>query len=642
MADGDRKLSITAAPRPDSKRWPPLDPLTWPELVAWLDLAHPADHKECGGYVLGELKGERRLAATVLTRSAVALDSDHASQAFALDSATELGCALAMYTTWRHTPSEPRWRLLAPLSRDVTPGEYRLIVQALMVELGFEQFDTGSAQPERFMYRPSTQGMYECHVTPGEPLDSDAWLTRAKELGLENEPEAEPYIDPSPARSPAEGVHPYAAKAIRDELAKLDDLPYPWHKDSFWDQTTFNVACNLVEFANSNWSGYSLADAQADLFEHAPADDRWGRKQHLSKWLSALNRVGPGARPAPAGNSADDFVQMMEEADSDDGRAQIRAQFPLLDLVGLLDPDRPPRSWVWEGVVPTGDHASFVAPPGVGKSLLTLALCLALVRGEESFIGLALSFGPDARVLYIDMENSEDDWAERLRDLGMTQHEARTLLGTRFLPLSLPRLGGLDTARGAEALMAVIDAYGVKDDDLVVLDSTQRVTEGEENSNDTMRKLYGHTVVELKRRNLTVIRTDNTGWDKTRERGASGKRDDVGYAWLMKPDDDPETFTLIQSKKRSRGTAGAFTFRRETDEGGRLRFVPTADSFDVSVGRLMAVLDELGIDRSAGERKVKEALTNANRSIPVRPVLRVALQRRKEIAEAFDSLEDEE
>jgi len=284
--------------------------MTWPEMVAWLDLDNPADKKDCGGYVLGDLEGERRKKDSVLSRSAVALDADKASKSFVADSTASVECALAFYTTWSHTPEKPRWRLLAPLSRDVQPGEYRLIVQALMVELGMDQFDQGSSQPERLMHRPSAQGgAYEHHVIDGEPLDADHWLVQAKELGLENEPEPEPYIYDGPTRPADLGLHWYAKAAIEGELARLDTCDLLGWNSEPWDNTTFAVACKLIEFANSSWSGYDLAVAYGDLMERAPVDLEFGPRKHAVKWASALNKVGHGTRRCPASSAAEDFAE---------------------------------------------------------------------------------------------------------------------------------------------------------------------------------------------------------------------------------------------------------------------------------------------------------------------------------------------
>lgn len=99
---------------------------------------------------------------------------------------------------------------------------------------------------------------------------------------------------------PAGDLHPYAAAVISYELARLDALTRPWREGAGWDTTTFEVACNLLEIANSPWSGYTAAQAERDLYDHAPSDQRWGAREHERKWDSARQRVGLAVRPEPA------------------------------------------------------------------------------------------------------------------------------------------------------------------------------------------------------------------------------------------------------------------------------------------------------------------------------------------------------
>ncbi|WP_281966299.1 AAA family ATPase [Serinicoccus marinus] len=385
----------------------------------------------------------------------------------------------------------------------------------------------------------------------------------------------ERYVDDSPERDPALGLHPYARAAIEGELDRLRFLAADeWEPGAGWDHHTYEVACNLLEIANSAWSGYTHEAALADLLENAPTDRVWTGSNVREKWESAQRTVDNGGRRPPEDKQADERETVDPASDA----------FAPLDLVALLDPARPPRRWLWEGLVPTGDSASIVAPGGTGKSLLVLSLCLAAISGQEEFVGRALDF--DGRVLYVDMENSEDDWAERLTDLGWTQDTVRPLAG-RLIPLSLPPLRGLDTEAGAGQLRGLAEAHQIGAGDLLVLDSTQRVTEGDENSNDTVRALYNHTSSWLKARKVTVLRTDNTGWDTGRERGASSKRDDVGYSLLLKPVDARSgRFSLVNTKHRARGETAALDLVREHDERGVLTWsqaAPQAAAADVDL-----------------------------------------------------------
>lgn len=184
----DRTFAVSTANHIDSKLWSPQGPLTWDEFVSWLNLGQPARQRDCGGFFLGRLRGKRKKSDTVISRSAINLDADKADAGFLTDAPIALaGVSQVFYTTWRHTPEAPRYRLLIPLDRDVSPAEFILISKALIEELGPHQFDPTCTQPERMMLRPSTQDpvVYEHMVVDGDPLCADEWVLRAREDGFD-------------------------------------------------------------------------------------------------------------------------------------------------------------------------------------------------------------------------------------------------------------------------------------------------------------------------------------------------------------------------------------------------------------------------------------------------------------------------
>src|SRR5690625_5783187 len=72
-----------------TKTWPRVEGVnTWTELVEWFDLENPADHKDCGAFITGELADDpdtgrpRRLNSNVVSRSALLLDADYADDEF--------------------------------------------------------------------------------------------------------------------------------------------------------------------------------------------------------------------------------------------------------------------------------------------------------------------------------------------------------------------------------------------------------------------------------------------------------------------------------------------------------------------------------------------------------------------------------
>ena len=181
--------------------------------------------------------------------------------------------------------------------------------------------------------------------------------------------------------------------------------------------------------------------------------------------------------------------------------------------------------------------------------------------------------------------------------------------------------------------MQILDAYGLQEGDLVILDSLQRVIEGAENDADTMRGFYRHTGAMLKRRRLTVVRTDNTGKDATRgARGSVAKRDDVDieYQHEVKRDD----LILKAAKARILGVSDRKN-RRHFGGDGSLAFLSVSDQVaDDAVGNLCRDLDRLGVPASAGEPTVEKALTAAKNPHTLhreytRKVRRVAIKRRQ-------------
>lgn len=430
----------------------------------------------------------------------------------------------------------------------------------------------------------------------------------------------------------------YVEKAVEGVLADLRALNKlsEGHRNDRghgWDMGAFVAAVRLVELSNADPEGHPLDDVREQFLASCPQSRQFGSRQADHKWASAIEHVGnrpaqiTGAgveeidivttsdKPSVEEEIAPEVVETTEGEPVDNPvetrRAatpaeEVRKAYPLANLAALVDPDRPERAWAWHGVVPEGEQVSIIAPAGEGKSLLVQALAVALALDRPDFIGRQLTFAPSARVLIVDMENSDDDHAERLTDLGVTPENVERI-SERLLLLSMPRLRGLDTDKGAEQLRAILDAYGIGRGDLLILDSTQRVTEGEENSSDTMRRLYNLTSAELKRRGLTVIRTDNTGWAGDRARGSSGKRDDVGGSWTLKRDErEREVFSLINTKQRSKGDGSTLTFRRSLDETGRLAFVPERSTFGAVTQDIRDLLDRLDVPTDAGARHARD------------------------------------
>ena len=132
--------------------------------------------KDKGGFFAGTLKGTRRRATEVISRSMITLDHDRLKPG-CFDAFAFKHCAI-VYTTHSHTPEAPRARILVPLTRDVIPDEYNAIARYLADEIGMDTVDLCSFKINQLMYWPtaSSDGEYICRQYEGDWLDPDVFL----------------------------------------------------------------------------------------------------------------------------------------------------------------------------------------------------------------------------------------------------------------------------------------------------------------------------------------------------------------------------------------------------------------------------------------------------------------------------------
>ena len=135
--------------------------------------------KDKGGFVGGHLKGNRRKRETVVCRSILTMDADHAESDFISRFTSECRFASCLYTTHGHTPEQPRCRIVVPLTRDITPDEYVALARYFAAEWGIDQFDECSYRPHQLMYWPTTpaNGEFISETTTGAWLDPDEYLS---------------------------------------------------------------------------------------------------------------------------------------------------------------------------------------------------------------------------------------------------------------------------------------------------------------------------------------------------------------------------------------------------------------------------------------------------------------------------------
>lgn len=132
--------------------------------------------KDVGGFVGGELKGNRRLKTDILNRSLLTLDIDYYS--YEIDKLlSNLDYAYCLYSTHSHRADNQRYRLIIPTDRDMKIDEYQAISRMVASKINIEIFDTTTHDPERLMYWPSTSSdgeyIFKCSSEDVEFLKAD-------------------------------------------------------------------------------------------------------------------------------------------------------------------------------------------------------------------------------------------------------------------------------------------------------------------------------------------------------------------------------------------------------------------------------------------------------------------------------------
>lgn len=191
------KISIATGASAKSRQWKNML-ITWQDLInklntpvrttetvkEWTKLSKEdrSAVKDVGGFVGGYLLDGRRKPEKVLHRQLLCLDIDYAESGLESDIAL-LCCAAVLHSSHSHTVTEPRFRLILPLSRAVTAEEYTAIAKGVAYGLGIDQFDPSTFQSFRLMFWPSCSkdADYYFKEFKGPWLDADAQLAASPE-----------------------------------------------------------------------------------------------------------------------------------------------------------------------------------------------------------------------------------------------------------------------------------------------------------------------------------------------------------------------------------------------------------------------------------------------------------------------------
>jgi putative DNA primase/helicase len=263
---------------------------------------------------------------------------------------------------------------------------------------------------------------------------------------------------------------------------------------------------------------------------------------------------------------ADFFQGILPQRSALSGQAsrvqQTLASFQPIGFNDFLALNVPPREMLLNPILPERSLAMLYAPRGVGKTLLSLSIGLAVASGASL---LRWSAPRPRRVLYVDGEMPLVSLQERLRIISQGLGCEIPNNGFRILAADQTETGiSLGSGDGQRAIEPLLH-----DVDLLILDNLSTLCTASESASDAWVPMQ-NWLLGLRRKGIAVLLVHHAG-NNGRQRGTSRREDalDTVIA-LRRPEDySPEQgarFEVHFEKLRNRVDAdGAVPFEASFD-----------------------------------------------------------------------------
>lgn len=399
----DIELDISFGKHRADTNWKP-EYLTWGEFVdrlrkvrktsetmAQYDKMHNIGRgkiKDGPAFVGGLVRGGRRKKESVDTRSLITLDVDHADDGFLFAAELVLGgCAYANYSTHSYRPEKPKYRLIVPADRAMSPDEYAAVSRKLADNIGLDYFDKTTFDVHRLMYLPSCSKDAEpvLDVYEGDPLSVDGILAEYKDW---RDPLQWPrHPDDKAQRQTAKRMEDPRAKqgvvgafcrcySISDAIANFLPDVYEAVDDSHTRYTHVGstshgglVVYDDDTFAYSHHESDPCSGREVNAFDlvrlhkFGKLDDRTSERTNIEKLPSHTAMVAFSTQDAKVKRErlselSDEFAEVAAAAEDDD-------EEPEADWVGLLKTNEKTGF-----PLPTAKNAEIILNNGLFKGVL--------------------------------------------------------------------------------------------------------------------------------------------------------------------------------------------------------------------------------------------------------------------------------
>ena len=402
--------------------------------------------KDCGGYVAGEFKNNKRSKSNLINRCVLAVDADSATDHDIEDYEAMYDYKYFVHTTHTSTPEAPRYRWLFPLSRPVNSSEYRQLVAEAKLWVGADTIDETTDQAERLMFWPSVclDVDYQWKEGGTELLNPDDFVKDEEELPVE-------VVD-SPPVIATDGIIPEGQrnKAVFEYASLL--------RGKGLDR---QVIRHSIAIYNDAYCSPPLPDLE------------------LNNIASSVCKYQKGEKiPFRARDTKMEFSDLGEVRTTDKF-----ARYKVERVSDLLERDVPETEFIIPGMLPVG-LGMLLAPPKFGKSWFCLDLAISIVTGTD-FIGMHTN---RCEVFYAALEDGDPRLKSRIREVGGEDYRLGKNLYGFYKILELPTMHDSEVI---EYLQSQLDEHpGIR---VMIIDTLQKIR-GEIKKNEGV---YGYDYREL-------------------------------------------------------------------------------------------------------------------------------------------------
>jgi hypothetical protein len=537
----DRRITITKFP--NAKAFRKSEKTVSPRKIAEWIVKRRAASKAKLPFIKLATFGDQRTRKNCLRSNANVLwingiEAEHDAGEMSLEKArerlTESGIAAIFYTTPSHKPEAPRWRVLCPLSHPYPPEAREGLVAWLNGLLD------GALAPESFTLSQSYfYGQVEgappitVEVVDGKALNEATELA-AGALGKEKKPLRE--------RKPVEGDYELRPGPDWEWIDSLLAAIPPKARDDY--DVWLNVGMALhylgeqdgdLEGSYDRWCEWSNEGSNTEDNETLLPEKWESFYDDPERPLAAVGKIyyyattlgnwKPKRTPEP-------------EFDSED-----------LTVPAWLERDIPPPDNLLGELYSTTTRAELIAPTGLGKTNLSMAMGFAIATGSD-FLHWQGS-GKPHRVLIVDGEMPAELIQERLSDAVRRGEMPEALFVVSRELEEFEDMPPLNDEAGQRYIDKVIEKLGGID--FIIFDNIQALTAGGMKDDESWG-LVLPWAIQLTKRKIGQLWIHHTGRDETHGYGDVRREWQLDLVMLMErvKSDDDIAFKLSFTKARRR------------------------------------------------------------------------------------------